>query len=178
MEKPQRKPQPSWRDIKEKLAGFDRAGLLGLIQELYAAHKENRIFLHARFGPGDDVLAPYKKIIERWIAPDVFRNQNTSIAKAKQAISDYRKAVGQPEELVELMVFYCELASEFAMEYGEAEGYFDSLAHMFEQALKLADKLPGDRRKAFLQRLKSVRDIGDFGYGVRDYMNDLLSDYP
>jgi hypothetical protein len=35
--------------IKAKLASVDRLGLLGLIQDLYAAHKDNQTFLHARF---------------------------------------------------------------------------------------------------------------------------------
>jgi hypothetical protein len=71
--------------------------LTGLIQNLYAASKDNQAFLHARFGLGDDVLAPYKETIERWLWPDVLRNQDYSVAKAKQAISSYRKAVGAPE---------------------------------------------------------------------------------
>ena len=106
----QSKSQPKWTDVKAKLAAFDRIGLLGLIQDLYAAHKENQTFLHARFGLGDDVLEPYRQTIDRWLWPDVFRQQDTSVAKAKQAIANYRKAVGEPAGLAELMVFYCEQA--------------------------------------------------------------------
>ena len=100
--------KPSWTDVKAKLASFDRLGLLGLIQDLYAAHKDNQAFLHTRFGLGADVLQPYKETLDRWLWPDVLRNQNTSVVKAKQAISSYRKAVGEPSGLAELMVFYCE----------------------------------------------------------------------
>lgn len=45
---------PSWSDVKTRLVDFDRAGLLGLIQDLYAASKDNKAFLHARFALGDD----------------------------------------------------------------------------------------------------------------------------
>ncbi|MEJ7609008.1 MAG: hypothetical protein WKF37_22730, partial [Bryobacteraceae bacterium] len=72
------------------------------------ASKENQKFLHARFGLGTDVLKPYKETIERWLWPDVLWNQDTSVAKAEQAISSYRNAVGQPSAVAELMVFYCE----------------------------------------------------------------------
>lgn len=51
--------KPSWSDIKGKLADFDRQGLIGLVQDLYAASKDNQAFLHARFALGDDVLKPY-----------------------------------------------------------------------------------------------------------------------
>ena len=41
------------------------------------------------------------------------RNQDTSVSQAKLAISDYKKAVGDPDGLAELMVFYRELAAAF-----------------------------------------------------------------
>lgn len=68
------KTKPSWSDLKVKLADLDRAGLIGLVQDLYAASKDNQTFLHARFGLGGDVLAPYKSTIDRWISPDVYKN--------------------------------------------------------------------------------------------------------
>ena len=121
------KTSPTWSDVKGKLAEFDRAGLFGIIQDLYAASKSNQAFLHARFGLGGDVLAPYKAIIDRWLWPDPVKNQDTSVAAAKQAITDYRKAAGQPEGLAELMVFYCERAAGFSNEYGlDDEGYCNS----------------------------------------------------
>ena len=55
------KSQPSWTDVKAKLANIDRTGLLHLIQDLYAAHKDNQTFLHTRFGLCADVLQPYKQ---------------------------------------------------------------------------------------------------------------------
>jgi hypothetical protein len=71
-------------------------GLIGLVQDLYTLHKDNQTFLHTRFGLGEDVLKPYKETLDRWLWPDVLRNQDISVAKAKQAISSYRKAVGEP----------------------------------------------------------------------------------
>ncbi len=132
-----KKGTPSWSDLKSKLADLDRAGLIGLVQDLYAASKDNQVFLHARFGLGAEVLKPYKATIDRWISPDVYKNQDTSVTKAKKAISDYRKAIGRPNELAELMVFYCERAAGFSNEYGlDDEGYLDALVRMFAQSLE------------------------------------------
>ena len=89
-----KKDAPTWSDAKGKLADFDRPGLLRLVQDLYTANKDNQTFLHARFGLGDDMLKPYRATIDRWLWPDVFKNQDTSVAKAKKAISDYKKAIG------------------------------------------------------------------------------------
>jgi hypothetical protein len=175
----QSKSLPTWADVKAKLAHFDRGGLLDLIQSLYSAHKDNQIFLHSRFGLGGDVLEPYKKTIDRWLWPDVLRNQDTSVSQAKRAISDYKKAVGDPEGVAELMVFYCEQAAGFCSDIcNDDEGYFDALVRMFEQALKFASTQSSDRRADLVSRLDRVRTIShDFGYGVGDDMDFLLSKY-
>ena len=179
MSKRQLRAQPTWTDVKAKLAGFDRLGLLGLIQDLYAAHKDNRTFLHARFGLGQDVLAPYKDALDRWLWPDALRNQDASVMKAKQAISSYRKAVGDPAGLAELMVFYCEQASGFASDLGyQHESYFNALVRMFEQALATANSLPTDTRDALIARLDRIRSISHkCGYGVGDDMDSILTKY-
>jgi hypothetical protein len=72
------KPKPTWADVKAKLARFDRLGLLSLVQNLYTAHQDNQAFLDARLGLGGVPLEPYKKTIDRWLWPDVFRRQETS----------------------------------------------------------------------------------------------------
>jgi hypothetical protein len=77
--------RPTWNHVKAKLADLDHAGLIGLVQNLYAASKDNQAFLHARFSLSDDVLKPYQGAVDRWLWPDVFKNQFTSVAKAKKA---------------------------------------------------------------------------------------------
>ena len=171
--------QPKWTDVKAKLAGLDRIGLVGLIQDLYAADKDNQTFLHTRFGLGGDVLRPYKETLNRWLWPDVLRNQDVSIAKAKKAVSGYRKAIGESAGLAELMVFYCESAAGFSNDVGnQDEGYLYALVHMFEQALKVFPQLPAGDRDTLMVRLDRVRTIShNLGYGVGDAMDSLIADY-
>jgi len=178
MAKPMPKSHPTWKDVKAKLADFDRAALLGLIQSLYA-QKENQTFLHARFGLAEDVLEPYKKTIDRWLWPDVFRRQDTSVSQAKRAISDYKKAVGDPEGLAELMVFYCERSAGFSSDIAsDDEGYFNAMVRMFEQALKMVNALSVERRDDLLTRLDDVRVTSHkIGYGVGDDMDFLMSKF-
>ena len=180
MIKRQSKSQPKWTDVKAKLASLDRAGLLGLVQDLYAAHADNRTFLHTRLGLGENLLEPYKQTIDRWLWPDAFRKQDTSAAKAKQAISNYKKAVGDSAGLAELMVFYCEQASGFASDVGyQDESYFNALVRMFEQSVATANTLPTDTRDALIARLDRVRSISHkCGYGVGDNMDSILAMHP
>ena len=179
MVKRQSKSQPTWIDVKAKLASFDRTGLLDLVQDLYAAHKDNQTFLHARLGLNEDVLKSYKQTIDRWLWPDVFLKQDVSVAKAKRAISNYRKAVGELSGLAELMVFYCERAAGFSSDIGmDDENYLSALVRMFEQALTVANALPADSRDALRARLDRVRNTSQkIGYGVGEDMDFILAKY-
>ena len=172
---PKKKTAPSWSDVKAGLTDFDRAGLIGLVQDLYAARQENQAFLHARLGIGEDPLKPYKATISRWVCPDVMRNQDISVAKAKKAIADYKKAIGRPEGLAELSICYCEEVIAFLGYCGmDDDGYYSALVRMFEQALKATMALPEAQRDDFLGRLEDVRVAGqNYGWGVGDDFNWL-----
>ncbi len=89
------------------------------------------------FGPGASVT-PGIKPVSRPLptSPSAHVDQDTSVAKAKQAISSYRKSVGDPAGLAELMVFYCERAAGFCDDLrGQDEGYFDALVRAQESYL-------------------------------------------
>jgi hypothetical protein len=171
--------QPTWATVKARLASLDRLALIGLIQDLYSAGGDNQVFLHARFGLSKDALKPYKEALDRWLWPDVLRNQYISVPKAKQAISSYRKAVGEPAGLAELMVYYCETAAGFSSDIGlQDEGFFNALVRMFEQALKATLQLPPRDCEAMIIRLDRVRSVShNLGYGVGDDMDSLLTNY-
>lgn len=173
------KEKPTWSDLKRQLVGLDQSVLLGLVQDLYAASKANQAFLHARFGLGKDVLAPYKATIDRWVCPDVMRNQGISVTKAKKAISDYKKAIGRPEGLAELAVFYCESCMYLLGHCNmDDEGYFNALVRMFEQALKMIVKLGSSQQGVFVERLRQVQlESHNWGWGVGDNMDDLMVEY-
>ena len=177
--KPAGRSSASWTDVKAKLADFDCPGLIGLVQDLYTASKDNQAFLHARLHLGEDVLKPYKETIDRWLWPDVFKNQNTSLAKAKKAVADFKKAAGTSEGLAELMVFYCERASGFSCDVAlDDEVYLSALVRMFEQALRAVATLPESQRPALWTRLEMVRDRShNIGYGVGEDMDALLAEH-
>ena len=179
MEKPNKKSAPSWSDLKTKLSDFDRTGLLALLQGLYSSSRENQAFLHARFCLGSNTLGPYKTTIARWMWPDISRGQATSISKAKKAIADYKKAVGRPEEVAELMTFYCEQGAGFSRDVGFSdESFFASLMSMFASALTLTTTLSPVQRDSFLRRLVAVSRISrDVGYGLSDEMEYLLDEH-
>jgi hypothetical protein len=139
------KSKPTWADVKTNLVSFDRVALLGVLQDLYAADEANRAFLHTRFCLGEDPLQPYKKTVDRWLWPDLFRGQRTSVSRAKRVITKYKKALGDPVGLAELLVFSCERAAGFCQDvHNEDTAYFDALVRMFEQAVEATANLTGN----------------------------------
>jgi hypothetical protein len=166
---------PTWSDVRTALLDFDRTGLLGLVQDLYAASKDNQAFLHARLGLGHDQLQPFKACISSRICPDVMKNQPVSVSKAKKAIADYKKAIGRPEGMAELSIFYCEEAFGFLESCSmEDESYFVALIRMYGRSLEFVSSLPPAERATYLERLDKLRSRGrNVGWGVEEELNSL-----
>jgi len=166
---------PSWSDVKTALLDFDRAGLRGLVQDLYTASKDNRAFLHARLGLGHDQLQPFKARISRWIFPDLMKGQPISVSKAKKAIGDYKKAIGHPDGMAELSIFYCEEAFGLLESCSmDDEKYFAALIRMYGRSLEIVSSLPPAERSTFLERLGRLRSRGrNVGWVVEEEFNSL-----
>ena len=170
-----KKAWPTWSDVRTALLDFDRAGLRGLVQDLYTASKDNQAFLHARLGLGHDQLQPFKACISNWICPDLMKNQPVSVSNAKKAIADYKKAIGRPEGMAELSTFYCEEALGFLESCSmEDEGYFAALIRMYGRSLEFVSSLPPAERATYIERLDKIRSRGRcVGWGIEEELNSL-----
>jgi len=166
---------PTWNDVKTALTDFDRAGLRGLVQDLYSASKDNQAFLHARLGLGHDGLQPFKASISRWISPDLMKGQPISVSQATKAIADYRKAIGRPDGMAELSIFYCEEAFGFLESCSiDDEKYFAALIRMYGRSLEIVSSLPPAERSTYLQRLDRLRPRGqNVGRLINEEFNRL-----
>jgi hypothetical protein len=166
---------PGWSDVRAALLHFDRAGLRGLVKDLYSASKDNQAFLHARLGLGHDQLQPFKASISNCICPDVTKNQPVSVSKAKKAIADYKKAIGHPDGMAELSIFYCEEAFGFLESCSiEDESYFAALVRMYGRSLEFVSSLPTAERTTYLKRLDELRSRGrNVGWGVEEELDSL-----
>ena len=166
---------PTWNDVKTALLDFDRAGLRGLVQDLYSASNDNQAFLHARLGLGHDQLQPFKASISRSISPDLIKGQPISVSKARKAIADYKKAIGRPDGMAELAIFYCEEALGFLESCSmDDEKYFAALIRMYGRSLEIVSSLPPAERGTYLERLDRLRLRGrNVGWVVEEEFNSL-----
>jgi hypothetical protein len=168
-----KKTSPTWSHVKTALLDFDRAGLRGLVQDLYTASKDNQAFLHARLGLGHDQLQPFKASISRSISPDIMKGQSISVSKAKKVIADYKKAIGRAEGMAELSIFYCEEAFGFLESCSiEDESYFAALIRMYGRSIEFVSRLPPAERSTYLERLDKLRSRGrNVGWAVEEEFN-------
>ena len=103
------------------------------------------------------------------------KNQPISISKAKKAIADYKKAIGRPDGMAELSIFYCEEAFGFLESCSmEDESYFAALIHMYGRSHEFVSSLPPAERTTYLERLDKLRSRGrNVGWGVEEELNSL-----
>jgi hypothetical protein len=77
----------AWSDIKASLNGFDRAGLLGVIRNLFEANATNRRFLHARFVPAASALEQYRNLVQAAVFPPPLGQRPVRLREASAAIA-------------------------------------------------------------------------------------------
>jgi hypothetical protein len=169
----------SWKDIRSVLTKVSHRDLLGLVGDLYALRKENQDFLHARFIRDGDVLIPYKKIIEKCVSPAEPWKHPVRLSLARKAISDYRKAIGDPEGLAELMLFYAECGLNFTHEFGDIdEPYYNSVAGVFYDGLKTLKQCEPNTISELLPRfVNAVQSTRGIGWGFHDGFRDAVDTY-
>lgn len=161
----------TWKDVKPVLSKEDKPGLMALIKTLYSLNEENKTFIETKYSLIDP-LEPYKVIINDSINPEPMDGQELSLAEGRRAISRYRKAVGNPEGILELMIYYVECGNKFTLNYGDIDGpFYDSLMSMFDNIAKKLAKSDQKTVNEFLPRLQDiVNEVKGMGWGYYDYL--------
>jgi hypothetical protein len=169
-----KKKGPTWSDVKAALVDLDKKQLLKLVADLYRLSNENKTFLYSRFKVGDNPLGPYKKIIEECMFPDIYSNKPIQISKAKKAISNYSKAVGDPAGEAELMTYFVECGNKFTVNFGGIDGpFYDALNRMYRRTINKVLTLSEKRQDEFKDRLEAIMNSSsNIGWGYHDMLCD------
>ena len=173
------KPTRSWKDIRAVLNKAGHKDLLNLVGDLYALRTENQDFLHARFLKDASTLVPYRETIEHYISPAEPWKNPVKISLARKAISDYRKAVGDPEGLAELMLYYVECGVSFTLEFGDIDkAFYYSVVSVFSDGMKMLSRCDQDVIDKLLPRFEgAVHSTADIGWGFYDSLRDTFEVY-
>jgi hypothetical protein len=172
-------PARSWKNIRSALNQSDRKELLKLVGDLYALRKENQDFLFSRYLKDDSNLASYKKTIENHISPAEPWKTPVKISLARRAIRDYKKAIGDPKGLAELMLFYAECGFNYTIELGDIdEAFYNSIVSVYRDGLVMLNQCDQNVIDELLPHFKSVFESSyDLGWGLYDALREDLEFY-
>ena len=174
MSPPERK-KSNWSSVKAALSQLKQDELLGLLRDLYEVSPSNKQFMEARLRIGANQIAPFKKIVADYMYPDVYKNRPVQIAKAKKAISDYRKAA--PSDAlgaIDLMIFFVECGNRLTCDFGDIEEpFYDALLSMYAKAVEAVVGLPEPAAEPFRNRLRELTESSKgIGWGYHDGLCD------
>lgn len=175
-----KKPAKGWSAVKQHLKDWDAAQLTALLKDLYDSSTDNRTFLDARVQAevgGGAALETYRqRIVEQFYPKRGFGK--LKLAEARKAIRDYKKATGNVEGTIELLLTYLENGNEFTCEFGDINGpFYDSLCSVMDE---LAELLKAEEPKAYAKvqdRLDHVATKANgIGWGYGDHINGVVGE--
>jgi hypothetical protein len=123
-------------DLKKVLKELSKEELSEIIFDLYKSNKAVKDFLHYHLNQSDEQLIDkYKAEIKKAINPDKIK---LKLAKARKALSDFKKIGAQPDAQAVLMLYYLEQGLIFSerFEY-DRDSLMKSLLSVFVTLLKL-----------------------------------------
>lgn len=175
------KNKPSWSAVKRKLTPLDQTGLLGLVKDLYDASAENRAFLTSRFladENGGAILEEYRqRIIVHFFPKRGFGDLN--LREARKQITQYKRASGDAQGVIELMLTYVEAGTRFTNTYGDiSEAFYNSLVSVLMEMTKQLKTPEGMTQYShFEPRLSQlVRNAGEVGWGYGDDVSEEIEE--
>lgn len=165
------------KQLQAAIQRTDSALLAKLVLDLAEISDENRAFVEARLSSSDDPLRPYKQRINDALYHDASSNQPIRVGAARKAITEYRKAAGDLDGLLELMIYYVERGTACAADYGGLyEAVYDSLESMYDRFLTTLEKADPATKEAFRERAEGVvSQANGMGWGYYDYLADRFA---
>ena len=167
----------SWSNVKASLGSLDRAGLVGIIRDLYEASRANRRFLNARFVPAAAALDEYRDLVQAAVFPDPFSQRPIRLRDAAAAITDYKRSTGDLVGVVDLLLTFAEAGTEQAADLGYGDdAYFGTLERQVNAAVSMLEALPAESRIESEARLIRLGEyVTKIGWGYGDFLAEVAN---
>lgn len=164
-------------DLKKQLNSMEKRELVALISKLYKGSKQAQSIVDIELcgAPAENLLvANCKAKIHT-----AFWDSRLSLKNARTAISDFKKASKNKENIAELMLFYVECGVEFTNMYGDVdEAFYNSIASMFSDFVDVLNSLDSSayyHRNA--ERILQVCQNADcVGWGFPEELWDIYNE--
>ncbi|PID58925.1 hypothetical protein CSB45_02690 [candidate division KSB3 bacterium] len=161
--------------LKQQLAQRSKAQLLDEIVELFEKFSVVRDYYQAQFNPLDreQLLEKYKAVIHQ----EFFPERGTGKARrsvAQKAISDYKKVVGDPLGVADLLLYVVETGVQFTNAYGDMdEPFYTSMERIYHQAIQHLVK-HGIQERFELRCHSILTQTRHVGWGFYDTMSEIF----
>ena len=167
--------------LKKQLEDMTKPELVALVVELVRLDKDNLAYVEAKFaGPSEITKAAeyYKLIIKNEFFPARGFGK-IRLRIVKRAISDFKKATGNTQAVLELKLYYVENGTRFTNEYGDIDDpFYSSMESMFKDVIDTLNKM-GDTEltERFRPRLRRIVDNAEgIGWGYYDNLSDMFDE--
>ena len=173
------KKKPSgWTQIRHQLNGCSKPDLIALIKDLCETYSDNLDFIQARLqvedGSGEALEKYRRKIVEQFFPLHGFGK--LKLGEARKTIRDYRKASGNLEGTIDLMLTYVEKGTEFTRQFGDInEPFYNSLESVFDDMAQLLLHEGMDFYPRFQERIQHLTTHAKFiGWGYGDFLDEQV----
>lgn len=164
--------------LKRELAAKSKAQLIDEIAILFKKFDiVNDYYTVSLIADDVSVLTRYKQKVNHEFVPSIeFENPPLRLAKARKAITEFRKITTNRIDIADIMLSYLESGNECTSLYGGLyESFYSSMESMFGSALKFIYKegLVEENQA----RIEKIIENADGGWCFRDSLIAIYSDY-
>jgi hypothetical protein len=169
----------TWNEIEKKITKFKKKQLIELINNLYKLSDENQLFFTTYFSKQQDLLKPYKKIIQESMHPFLEENEPLNIKAAQDAVTNYMLATNDHLGKFDLLCFFVECGTNFISTYDYPDDdYFEAVFEAFEDAVDIAIESPEQELNQLQKRLYELIEAAPYtGYGYQDELKLLYNQH-
>jgi hypothetical protein len=163
-------------DLKKSLKQLEHKELVQLIAELYKINTDVKDYLSIQFG-GEEVVKELYIKTKKKIQDEFFPDRGMPkmrLSEAKKAITNFKKIAGDSNQVVDLMLFYVEMGTQFTRAYGDIDSqFYSSMLSMYDKVAEECEK--NEELYSFLEdRLYSCVSMSEgIGWGYHDVLCDI-----
>ncbi|WP_404450987.1 DUF6155 family protein [Virgibacillus necropolis] len=130
-------------EMKKQLKEFSQKELIGLVSDIYKLNQDVQHYLSVKFLGEETIIGLFENAM-REIKYEFFPDKGFGkmrLAKARGAITNFKKLTNDHHRTIELMVFYVETGTKFTTTYGDIdERFYDSMCSMYNKVVTECEK--------------------------------------
>lgn len=167
------------KSYKQYVESLDQKALQVQLLELYTNVPAVKLYVEQRLASPSDrqqILESYKKKIKDQFWTRTGNPRDVSNAKIRAIITEFEKIAIEPTDIINLLIYRVELATQYANEYGGMpDASYTASENAFEKALKLMEKhgLVEDYR----EQCEAIFEANNLAYWYIESLKDLLEQH-